>query len=301
MSCDCANNNNILDENFSPETNYKSQNNIQFGGDHSCDHQQSSLTKLDNCSLTQSETAWDNRYEQNGGVKNIMETTNNIEKIAVNLLTLKSENEIKDYVSNNMTSNVKKHMSKFINFMKTITKKKVEYGIFGLSDNSAKMFILSKGIMKNKFYRKNASNKTENLTCIADIKISPKTSKINDLKLKFEFLNKNGLSELRNLQKNILLKSTQTGGGYFIDVSNPIGKMPSFGSYLNCCPPVFKGNLIGGGVLQELVEPMTSVFAPGLYAIKGVKEGINVVQNFGKILKKIFGHFWQFFDNISYF
>lgn len=289
MSCGCGSKYNLLStEGFNPETNYKNPiDNIQYGG--SCDHQADLPNLLDGCKASASETAWGNRYGQVGGAKmmKINETASNIERMAVKLLTTKTEKEVKNFVSRNMTSNASKHLPKFLKFMKTMPKKMVEYGIFGLTPTSAKMFILAQGTMKNSFYKKGASNRKENLTCIADIKISPRTYKINDLDLKFEFLDKEGISELRRLQHNIMLKPVKTegqsGGGYYMAVGEPpIGKLPAFGSYNNQCPPVFKGNLTGGGILQELAEPMASVFTPGLYAVQGMKAGLNAVNNIAK-------------------
>ena len=291
MSCDCGAKDNLLDgEGFTPETvsTYKGVNgNVQHGG--SCDQQAELPNLLAGCSPSASEMAWANRYGQVGGAKmiKINETAANIEKMAVKLLTMKSEKGVKNFVEKNMTSNASKHLPKLLKFMKTMPKKMVEYGVFGLTPTSAKMFILAQGTMKNGFYRKSASNKKENLTCVADIKVSPRTQKINDLKLKFEFLDQEGIADLRRLQRSIMLAPVnakeQSGGGYYMAVAEPpIGKMPAFGSYNNQCPPVFKGNLTGGGVLQELAEPMASVFAPGLYAVQGMKEGLNAVKNIAK-------------------
>lgn len=288
MSCGCGAKNNLLKgEKFTPETTYKGNTNVQYGG--SCDQQPALPNLLAGCSPSASEMAWANRYGQAGGAKimKINETATNIEKMAMKLLTTKTQKGVKSFVEKNMTSNASKQLPKLLKFMKTMPKKMVEYGVFGLTPTTAKMFILAQGTMKNGFYRKSASNKKENLTCIADIKFSPRTSKINDLKLKFEFLDNEGISDLRRLQKDIMLApvkaNKQSGGGYYMAVAEPpIGKMPAFGSYQNCCPPVFKGNLTGGGVLQELAEPMASVFAPGLYAVQGMKEGINAVKNIAK-------------------
>lgn len=292
MSCNCGKN--PGDEYFTPENNYNGpEGAVQHGGDGSCDQQPAQPNLLSDCSPSASEMAWINRYGQVGGakLKKVNETASNIEKMAVRLLTMKTENGVKNFVSKNMTSNASKQLPKLLKFMRTMPKKMVEYGIFGLTPDTAKMFILAQGTMKNSFYNKGASNKKENLTCIADIKFSPRTSKINDLKLKFEFLDNEGISELRRLQKDIMLapvqnkkqSKTQKGGGYYMAVAEPpIGKMPAFGSYQNCCPPVFKGNLTGGGVLHELAEPMASVFAPGLYAVQGMKEGLNAVKNIAK-------------------
>lgn len=289
MNCNCAEKTLSNDYGFKPDSMLEGTNNVQFGGSGSCDHQNPPPNLLNGCSPSTSEMAWSNRYGQVGGakMKKINQTAIDIEKMAVQLLTTKTEDGVKKFVSQNMSSNASKQLPKLLKFMKTIPKKTVEYGIFGLTPTSAKMFILAQGTMKNSFYRKGASNKKEHLTCIADIKVSPNSSKINDLKLKFEFLDNKGISDLRNLQRKIMLapvKTTeQTGGGYYMAVGEPpIGKLPAFGSYNNQCPPVFKGNLSGGGVLQELAEPMASVFTPGLYAVQGMKEGLNAVKNIAK-------------------
>lgn len=267
---------------------------VQAGGGASCDTQTPLSDLYANCKPTPAEMAWANRYQSGGGSKGTFDQrkklAKNVEKMAVQLLTTKTEDGVRNFVSKNMSNNASKQLPKLLRFMHTIPNKKVEYGVFGLTPTSARLFVLAQGTMRKSFNKVGASNKRENLTCIADVNMSSKTGKIKDLKLKFEFLNKQEMEQLRRLQKNTvtLPEKAQSGGGYYLDLEHPIGKMPGYKSYLNCCPPVFPqtGNLTGGGVLQELAEPMTSVFAPGLYAVQGVREGINALKKATSSAKK---------------
>lgn len=267
---------------------------VQAGGRASCDTQTPLPDLYANCKPTPAEMAWDNRYQSGGGSKGTFDQrkklAKNVEKMAVELLTTKTEDGVRSFIRKNMSSNASKQLPKLLKFMHTIPNKKVEYGVFGLTPTSARLFVLAQGTMRKSFNKVGASNKRENLTCIADVDMSSKTGKIKDLKLKFEFLNKQEMEQLRRLQKNTvtLPENKQNGGGYYLDLENPIGKMPGYKSYYNCCPPVFPqtGNLTGGGVLHDLAEPMTSVFAPGLYAVQGVREGINALKKATSSAKK---------------
>lgn len=266
---------------------------VKTGGG-SCDAQAPLPDLYANCKPTPAEMAWANRYQSGGGNKNTFEQrkklAKKVEKMAIELLTTKTEDGVRNFVSNNMSRNASKQLPKLLKFMNTIPNKKVEYGVFGLTPTSARLFVLAQGTMRKNFNKVGASNKRENLTCIADVDMSNATGKVKDLKLKFEFLNKQEMEQLRRLQKNTITlpENEQSGGGYYLDLENPIGKMPGYKSYYNCCPPVFPqtGNLTGGGVLHDLAEPVASVFAPGLYAVQGVRDGIVALKKVASSSKK---------------
>lgn len=218
-----------------------------------------------------------------GGGRDAREAvTNHVERLAVKLLTSRTPSAVKRFIAENMGKSAQKKEKQLLQFMRAIPDKKAEYGVFGISPLRAKLFVLAEGKMKHSFLKRAATHRRERVGVVADVTVSARTGKITKLGLNFEFLTPQKLAEVRRLQRGsgIIKQKVQGGGGYYLAVGEPsIGKVAPVNSYMHCCPPVFKGNLIGGGVIQELAEPLTSILTPNLYALQGVREGVTHLQN----------------------
>jgi len=237
-----------------------------------------------NGTVTPAELAWANRYKQVGGGDKRQPTLNMAEGVLKRILEAKNKTQLKRVMTKYMTGSVMKLVEKdLVGFMEAVPNKEVEYGVFSTEPGTAKIFVVAKGRVLKRFKGMKPGIRREDIGIVSDISV--KGQKIIGMRLKFEKLSRDKLNELRRMQRSVFVRAKQTGGGYYLELDNVAGKVPLVGTYLNCCPPIFTGPLLsGGGVLNELLEPVTGILAPNLYALQGVREGI---ANFtGKRMKK---------------
>ena len=260
----------------------------QVGG--TCDSDMSNIGINNACEgrVTEAEIAWANRYKQVGGGNMRQDTLITAENILKRILEAKNKDQLKRVLKKYLVASVIKSVEKdLVGFMDAVPNKEVEYGVFSTEPGSAKIFVVVKGRVLKRFKGMKPGIRREDIGIVVDVSI--KREKVSGMRMKFERLSREKLNELRRMQRSVFVRAKQSGGGYYLELDNVAGKVPLVGTYLNCCPPIFTGPLMsgGGGILNELLEPVTGILAPNLYALQGVREGLsNIVGKKGRRKQK---------------